>query len=217
MGLFVTFEGIEGAGKTTQLDRVEAFLKEMRLEVFRTREPGGTSVGESVRSILLSVESGCMDPMTELLLIQACRAELIRRHLRPRLEAGVVVLCDRFTDATLAYQGYGRGIDLGLIDQLNEIATGGIRPDLTILLDCPVEVGFERIRNRRPLRGPDRLEAEGKAFHERVREGYLELTRRSRGRIRVVDSTEDAEKVGAKIIAYLRDALGTSAPTEDSR
>lgn len=208
MGLFITFEGIEGAGKTTQMDLVEARLKDAGLPVFRTREPGGTAIGERIRSVLLAPESRGMDPMTELFLIEAARAQLVAERLRPEIEAGCIVLCDRFTDATLAYQGYGRGMDLALIERLNETATAGLRPDLTLLLDCSVETGFERI-SRRPFgtssgSGPDRMEAESRGFHERVRQGYLRLAAASPDRVRVIDSAGKVEEVERKVFDYVR-------------
>lgn len=208
MGLFITFEGVEGAGKTTQMDRVEARLKSAGLPVFRTREPGGTAIGERIRSVLLASENSGMDPLTELFLIEAARAQLVRERLRPEIEAGNVVLCDRFTDATLAYQGYGRGMDLALIERLNDTATAGLRPDLTLLLDCPVETGFERIRRRSAGTtwgsGPDRMESESRGFHERVRQGYLLLAAASPDRVRVVDSTGDVEEVEGKVFEHVR-------------
>jgi dTMP kinase len=181
-----------------------------------------------------------MDFMTELLLIEGCRAQLVREHLRPELEGGSIVLCDRFTDATLAYQGYGRGMDIGLIVKLNEIATEGLCPDLTILLDCPVGVGIERIRGRCsglsactaqaderngregsvcvPRTGrPDRLESEERGFHERVRSGYLELAGKSGGRIQVVDSTGDVDTVQGSIFAHLLAAMEGSKQACRSR
>ena len=240
MGLFITFEGVEGAGKTTQMDLAEARLRGRGARVFRTREPGGTPIGERIRNVLLSPESRGMDFMTELLLIEACRAQLVREHLRPELEGGSIVLCDRFTDATLAYQGYGRGMDIGLIVKLNEIATEGLCPDLTILLDCPVGVGIERIRGRcsglsacaaqaderngkkGPVcvprtGGPDRLESEERGFHERVRSGYLELAGKSGGRIQVVDSTGDVDAVQGSIFAHLLAAMEGSKQACRSR
>jgi len=239
MGLFITFEGVEGAGKTTQMDLAEARLRGRGARVFRTREPGGTPIGERIRNVLLSPESRGMDFMTELLLIEGCRAQLVREHLRPELEGGSIVLCDRFTDATLAYQGYGRGMDIGLIVKLNEIATEGLCPDLTILLDCPVGVGIERIRGRCsglsacPAQaderkgngpvcvprtgGPDRLESEERGFHERVRSGYLELAGKSGGRIQVVDSTGDVDTVQGSIFAHLLTAMEGSKQACRSR
>jgi len=217
MGLFVTFEGIEGSGKTTQMDLAEAVLRDKGARVFRTREPGGTQIGERIRSVLLSPESRGMDFMTELLLIEACRAQLVRQQLLPQIEGEGIVLCDRFTDATLAYQGYGRGMDMGLIEELNQVAAAGICPDLTILLDCPVGIGIDRIRRRASSQqkgnGPDRLEGEERGFHERVRTGYLELARKSGGRIRVVDSTGGVDAVQEKIFAHLQSALEGSKET----
>jgi dTMP kinase len=209
MGLFITFEGVEGAGKTTQMDLVEARLKAAGLPVFRTREPGGTVIGEQIRSVLLARQSAGMDPLAELFLIEAARAQLVAERIRPEIEAGSVVLCDRFTDATLAYQGYGRCMDVALIEELNELATAGLRPDLTLLLDCPIETGLERIR-RRPSGtscgegGPDRLEAESRGFHERVRQGYLRLAAADPVRIRVVDGVGGVEEVQERVFEHIQ-------------
>jgi len=208
MGLFITFEGVEGAGKTTQMDLVEARLKAAGLPVFRTREPGGTVIGEQIRSVLLARQSAGMDPLAELFLIEAARAQLVAERIRPEIEAGSVVLCDRFTDATLAYQGYGRGMDVALIEELNEAATAGLRPDLTLLLDCPTETGLERIRRRLSGTsregGPDRMEAESRGFHERVRQGYLRLAAADPVRIRVVDGVGRVEEVQERVFEHIQ-------------
>ena len=209
-GLLFTFEGIEGCGKTTQMDLAEASLRRTSYEVFRTREPGGTPVGERIRSVFLAAEHRFMAPVTELMLVEACRAQLVRERIRPELERGSLVLCDRFTDATLAYQGYGRGLDLDLIEGLNRLAGDGIEPDRTFLFDCPVEVGLRRMRRRyqeaddsviRP--GPDRLEAEERAFHERIREGYLAIGSKHGGRIRILDTTREKERVHLEVMEHV--------------
>ena len=208
MGLFITFEGVEGAGKTTQMDLVEARLKAAGLPVFRTREPGGTAIGEQIRSVLLAPESREMDPLTELFLIEAARAQLVAERLRPEIETGGIALCDRFTDATLAYQGYGRGMDVALIDRLNKAVTAGLRPDLTLLLDCPIETGLQRIQRRSSGMsfegGPDRMEAESRSFHERVRQGYLSLAAADPVRIRVVDAAGGVEEVQERVFEHIQ-------------
>lgn len=215
-GILITFEGIEGSGKTTQMDLAEEGLKKAGVPVVRTREPGGTPIGEKIRSVLLSAENSNMAPISELFLIEACRGQLISERIRPELERGGLVLCDRFTDATMAYQGFGRPLDHGLIEQLNRIAADGIEPDLTLLLDCSVEEGLKRVRGRyrvSPMQEGtktlDRLEGEALAFHERVRRGYREQAAKNEKRIRVVDSTEDANVVHSKIMALIAEVLET--------
>ena len=214
-GILITFEGIEGSGKTSQMDLAEAELKRAGHQVFRTREPGGTPIGEKIRSVFLSAENNNMDPVAELFLIEACRAQLVRERILPELEMGRVVLCDRFTDATMAYQGFGRPLDRGFIEQLNRFAAEGIEPDLTVLLDCPVNEGLQRVRERyRAVRtqegteGMDRLEGETVQFHERVRQGYRELAEKQESRIRVVDATEDMGVVHGRIMRLIFKVLG---------
>ena len=213
-GMFVTFEGIEGCGKTTQMGLAAERLASEGHPVVQTREPGGTRIGEQIRSVLLSPEHGNMSPVAELLLYEACRAQLIAELVRPELEKGSLVLCDRYFDATTAYQGYGRGLDLDLIERLNDAAGQGIAPDLTILLDCTVEEGFERIRSRyqdQSRQGgqsaPDRMETEDRAFHERIRNGYLTLAEKHGHRIRVVDASGGLEGVNGKVMDCLQQAL----------
>ena len=174
---------------------------------------GHESENRSVRSSS-HPSTGNMSPVAELFLYEACRAQLIMERIRPELEAGNLVLCDRYFDATTAYQGYGRGLDLGLIERLNDAAGQGIAPDLTILLDCTVEKGFERIRSRYqdPSReggqgAPDRMETEDRAFHERIRKGYLTLAEKHGHRIRVVDASGGVEEVHGKVMDCLHKAL----------
>lgn len=168
-GVFIVFEGIDGSGKSTQIHALHERLRGYGIDALIVREPGGTPVGEQIRRILLERE---MEPMTELLLYEASRSELTRTVLRPALAAGRVVLADRFAMASLAYQSYGRGLDFTLVQKFNTIATDGIEPSLTIILDVPVEIAFARKR-----RVFDRLERAGREFHERVREGYRQLAR----------------------------------------
>ena len=191
MSFFITLEGIEGSGKTTQIALLAAWLREQGREVVQTREPGGCGIADAVRAILLDSANSAMKPRTELLLYAAARAQHVEEVVRPALARGAVVLCDRFTDATLAYQGYGRGLELQLIENLNAIAAGACRPDLTLLLDLPVEAGLGRALARIAATSgerEDRFEREALAFHQRVREGYLELARREPGRFRVVSA-----------------------------
>lgn len=203
---FVTLEGGEGSGKSVQTLRVAGRLEARGLDVVATREPGGTPVGESVRGIVLHPPGGArVDPLAELLLFEAARAQLVATVIRPALERGAVVLCDRFADSSLAYQGYGRGIDLDLIERLNAVATGNLRPDLTLLLDVPVDVGLAR---RRQEGGLNSLDGEDVAFHERVRQGYLALARREPARWRVVDATRSVDEVAEAVWSAVREWLG---------
>ena len=186
----MTFEGGEGSGKTTHLKLLAHHLRGLAGEVVETRDPGGTAIGKEIRTLLLSPESAPMSDAAELLLYEASRGQLVRDVIAPAIARGAVVLCDRFTDSTLAYQGFGRGLDLGLIRRLNHFATGGLAPDLTILLDLDPRIGLERCTrsSRAELAFRDRLEAEPLAFHQRIREGYLALAREEPDRIRVMDA-----------------------------
>ena len=192
MAWFITFEGIEGCGKTTQLRRLAARLEASGHAVLSTREPGGCPIADQVRGILLNADNSAMAPMAELLLYAAARAQHVAEVVTPALASGKVVLCDRFTDATVAYQGFARGLDFDVIDRLNRLATGGVRPDVTLLLDCPVEVGLGRAHARiSSTTGAkeERFELESLQFHERVRNGYLELAHREPQRFIVVDGS----------------------------
>lgn len=203
MGFFITFEGIEGCGKSTQLARLAELLQGSGHRVRTTREPGGCPIADAVRRILLDSANHAMDCRSELLLYAAARAQHVAEVIRPALAAGEIVLCDRFSDATLAYQGYGRGLALALIEDLNRIATDGLVPDLTLLLDFPVETGLARARSRNSDRsGPDegRFEEESLAFHDRVRAGYLTLAR-NQDRFRVIDATGSMGEVAGRIAA----------------
>lgn len=168
--MFITFEGPEGSGKSTQIRLLAEFLRARGLSVEVVREPGGTPIGDQVRHVLHDTANTAMSPEAEVLLYSASRAQLVSQRIRPSLAAGRVVLCDRYADSTMAYQGYGRGLDLGMLAALTEIATGGLKPDLTLLLDLDVSAGL----SRRRVRGEEmnRLDLEAVAFHERVREGY---------------------------------------------
>jgi len=196
-GAFITFEGIEGSGKSTQISRLLHYLSNSGIPATLTREPGGTPIGDQVRKVLLDPANKLLDPTAELLLYAASRAQHLREIIRPELDAGRVVLCDRFSDATLAYQGYGRGLSTDTIRELDRIVTAGLRPCLTILLDIDAETGVGRARGRNTAQGLDgeaRFENEELAFHNRVRDGYLTLAKQDPGRIRIVDAgrTPDA-------------------------
>ena len=196
-GFFITFEGIEGVGKTTQVQKAFDLLDTKHPgKVVMTREPGGTQSGEAIRNIMLKAGNNGIDGMTEMLLVFAARRLHIRDVIEPSLDAGKIVLCDRFTDATFAYQGGGRGVDEKLIAQLQNMVQNTLRPDLTLLLDAPVEVGLARIRERNK---PDRLEAETMSFFQRVRRSYLDLSEQHHERIHVIDATRDADEVAAEI------------------
>lgn len=198
----MTFEGPEGAGKTTQIRRLAGALAERGYDVLATREPGGTAIGEAIRAILLSPDYAAMLPTTEALLNTAARAQHVAEVIAPARRAGKIVLCDRYVDSTLAYQGAGRGLDLDKLTRLQDWAIGGLRPDLTILLDLPVETGWARRRSSgQPL---NRLDRDTFAFHQRVREGFLRAARNEPDRWRVIaaDALESAV-AGAVLNAVL--------------
>ncbi len=200
--LFITFEGVEGSGKTTQIQRLKEYLTQKGIRCKVTREPGGCSIGEKIRKILLNPDHREMVPMTELLLYEAARAQHVSEIIKPFVEEEGVVLCDRFSDATLAYQGHGRKIDLKWIERLNHLSTQGIRPDVTFLLDCPSNVGLKRaIRRNRALKQEreERFEREEIQFHRRVRKGYLAIARKEPRRVKVIDTRQGEEKVFEKI------------------
>jgi dTMP kinase len=201
---FITFEGIDGSGKTTQLKALESHLITRRQSFISTREPGGTSLGRLIRQALLEVDKQPITSPAELFLYLADRAQHVHEVIRPALEQGKVVLCDRHTDSTLAYQGYGRGIELGLLRSLNDFASQGVRPDLTLLFDCPVEIGLSRTVQRqsqaaRKRNREDRFEREKIEFHEKVRQGFLELARAEPQRFRIIDAGRSAAEVGQEI------------------
>jgi len=200
--LFITFEGVEGSGKTTQIQRLKKYLTQKGIRCKVTREPGGCSISEKIRKILLNPDHREMVPMTELLLYEAARAQHVIEIIKPFVEKEGVVLCDRFSDATLAYQGYGRKIDLKWIERLNHLSSRGIRPDITFLLDCPSDVGLKRaIQRNRALKqeGEERFEREEIEFHRRVRKGYLAIARKEPRRVKVIDTGQGEEKVFEKI------------------
>jgi dTMP kinase len=194
--MFITFEGSEGSGKTSHILPLAEFLRSLGYAVFTTREPGGTPIGDRVRSILLDLQHTEMHRRTEILLLQASRAQLVEQVIRPHLQEGQVVLCDRFADSSLAYQGYGYGIDPEQLRPLVEFATCGLKPDLTLLLDVDVEEGL-----RRKARGSEwnRLDAYTVDFYQRVRQGYFELVRFDPGRWVIVDANRPLDQVEEEI------------------
>jgi dTMP kinase len=198
LSLFITFEGPEGCGKTTQLRLLATFLLGQGYDVLTTREPGGTPIGDRVRAILLDPAHTEMQPPTEFLLFSAARAQHVAQVIRPHLAQGGVVLCDRFADSSLAYQGYGHRLDLNALGGISHFATGGLVPDLTFYLDLPVEVG---LRRKAGGRGDawNRMEQKEIAFHERVRAGYLDMAAQELGRWVVIDATGNIKTVQAAI------------------
>lgn len=211
MVFFITFEGIEGCGKSTQVRLLSKALEETGIHSILTREPGGTSIGSKIRDILLNPDHKRMATEAELLLYAADRAQHVREVIKPSIDNGKVVVCDRFTDATLAYQGFGRGLDMVVIRDLNRIASLGIRPDLTLLLDCPIEIGIGRALERNSKNShirDDRFEREALAFHQKVREGYLTLAQAEPERIKVIDARNDVESVRKKIWVVVKKAMG---------
>lgn len=195
--MFITLEGPEGSGKTSQIPALADFLRQEGYDVLVTREPGGTSVGDQIREVLMNMKNVSMVPETEILLFQAARAQHVAEILRPALEEGKIVICDRFGDSTLAYQGYGHQTDIDTLRGLVHFATGGLKPDLTLLLDIPINEGFDRkIKNDSEW---NRLDAYAKAFHERVRAGYHDLVREEPERWRVIDASQDKDRVQAEM------------------
>jgi dTMP kinase len=204
-GMFITFEGIEGCGKSTVIRQVADQLRAEGIPLVLTLEPGGTVIGEKIRAILLDPANRALAPLAELLLYEADRVQHVTGLVKPALESGKWVLCDRFYDATTVYQGYVRGQDLHLIETLNTLASQGVSPDLTFVLDCPAEMGLKRaFKRNRALSGDpqDRFEREDLAFHRSVREGYLRLAERH-SRIAVVDATQEPDRVAAGIYERL--------------
>ena len=191
-GLFITFEGGEGTGKSTQIAHLKDSMEKRGHSVFATREPGGEPLAEGIRGLLLNSESQ-VQPRTELLLFLASRVQTTELVIRPRLAAGKIILCDRYIDSTTVYQGHARGHDLAWVRRLNEFATGGIIPDLTVLLDLDPVIGLTRQSER------NRMEAESLAFHIRVREGYLSEAREHPGRFRVVDASRTMAEVQVEV------------------
>ena len=198
-GLFITFEGIDGCGKSTQFEMLKEYLLSKGEEFIVVREPGGTVIGEKIREILLSKKNDSMVPMTELFLFEAARAQITEEVIKPNIEKGISVLCDRFFDSTYAYQGYARKLGTDTTDMLNKLATGGLEPDITFLIDIPVSVALER-RGKRG-EADDRMEALGTSFQEEVRKGYLEAASKS-SRIKVIDGNCTPDDVFEKVKEY---------------
>lgn len=203
--MFITLEGPEGSGKSSQLSILAEWLREQGYNVYTTREPGGTLISDQIRTILHDLENTAMHPRTEILLYLASRSQHVEEVIRPLLEKDTIVLCDRYADSTLAYQGYGHGIDIPTLKKLLDFSTGGLYPDLTILLDLNVEIGLER---RKQSGGEwNRLDAYALAFHKRVREGYLTLVADEPQRWRIVDAAQSFEDVQKALREVIRAEL----------
>lgn len=203
-GLFLTLEGAEGVGKSTNIGFITAHLEENGIEYILTREPGGTLIAEEIRELLLAVHDESMSELSELLLIFAARAQHLEAKIEPALAAGKWVVCDRFTDATFAYQGYGRRLSIEKIEQLQTMVQGTLRPDLTIILDLDPSVGMERASNRGEL---DRIEQEQQSFFHRVRQGYLDIAKAEPERCVVIDASKPLEQVKLDLLKVLKQGL----------
>jgi dTMP kinase len=218
-GLFVTFEGGEGTGKTTQLKGLVAALRGAGWDTLETRDPGGTPIGNQIRAILLDRENVRMAPTTELLLYEASRAQLVQEVIRPALAAGRIVLCDRFTDSTVAYQGAGRGLDPELIARLNALGSDGLAPDLTLLFDLDPKVGLSRAAERlsAPRKAEDRMEGEVLAFHQRVRAGYRALAAAEPERFAVLDASRGIVEIETEVRRLVEARLRGDRPAAPMR
>ena len=206
-GLFITIEGIECVGKSTNAKFISALLNKKNIKTHVTREPGGTALGEKIRKILLFEQNDSISPLGELLLLFAAREKHINEVIKPNLVQGKWVISDRFTDASFAYQGFGRGLGFDQVNQLKQIIQNGFEPDLTFLLDAPIDV----IKSRRKLNPNDRFESEDRQFFERVRQGYLQLASVFGDRVKIIDATQSIEQVQAEIQSYLLDFIETTS------
>ena len=204
---FITFEGIDGCGKTTQSERLASYLKKHGIPVILTLEPGGTGIGLKIRKILLDSRNKHMSSLAELFLYMADRAQHMKEIIVPSLNKGIWVISDRFYDATLAYQGFGREMDMRFIGLLNQKVCGTIRPDITFLMDCPVEVAIKRIANRKADNEQLRFEQEHLTFHEKVRTGYLNIAKKEKNRIVVVDATRSVDEIQEFIVNKVKALL----------
>jgi len=206
MSLFITFEGEEGSGKSYQAEELRTWLSEQEISVILTHEPGGTELGEKISDLLKWAQETDITPMTELLLFNASRAQLVKEVIRPALDEGKAVICDRFDDSTTAYQSFGRGLDLEMVKRINDTATGGLRSDLTVLLDISIEDGLARKSGEKL----DRFEQEDIKFHHKVREGYLKLANEEPERWLVIDAMQSKEKISGIIQERLQTLLHSS-------
>ena len=197
-GLFITFEGIDGCGKTTQINLLKEHLEKQGKKVLLTREPGAKGLGEKLREILLNYD-GDVSPNCESFLFLADRAQHIDTIIKPAVERGEVVLCDRHTDSTIAYQGYGRGIDIKQIHMLNDLATSGMKPDLTFIFDIDIETSMQRVGKTK-----DRMESAGIEFFRKVREGYINISKEEPKRVKLIDGTKNIDDIHKEVLGYLR-------------
>lgn len=202
---FISFEGLDGCGKTTQVRLLADYLTRRDIPVAELREPGGTPVGEAIRALLLSSRNRGLLPLSELLLYYAARNQNLHRQIVPAQAEGKWVLCDRFADASTAYQGYGRGLDLSVVETLDRMVNGGRKPDLTLLIDIEPSLSLARARNRNRRTGLDegRFEAESLAFFHRVREGYLQIAAREPGRVRVLDGSRTIQALHGEVVGLI--------------
>ncbi|MBI5327629.1 MAG: dTMP kinase [Deltaproteobacteria bacterium] len=207
MSLFITFEGVEGSGKTTQMEMLKEHLEWKGFHVVSTREPGGTELGEKIRGVLLNMEGQTIAPWSELLLYEVCRAQLVSEVIKPALLDKKIVLCDRFADSTIVYQGCVRGLNLEAIASLNEWVSQGVMPTITFIIDCQPEIGLKRALARIDTRPngnkEDRFERENIEFHKRIRDGYLQLAKESPDRIKVINGNRDIPVIHKEICGIL--------------
>ena len=211
-GFFITFEGIEGSGKSTQLQMLADFLKEKKLPFIVTREPGGTKLGQKIRELLLHSEDLKFSQNTEIFLYAADRTQHINEVILPALKENKIILCDRFIDSTVAYQGYARGLPLDFVESMNNKACDGLKPDLTFLVDCPVEVGLKRVglRSKEKKIEIDRFEKESLLFHQKVRDGYLSIAKKEPNRFVTLDGTLEKSLLHKEICSLVTAKLGIS-------
>lgn len=201
-GLFVTFEGVDGCGKTTQIELLNKYLQSKGFKTLLTREPGAKGLGEKVREILLNYD-GEVSPRCESFLFLADRAQNADCIIKPAIKNGVIVLCDRHTDSTIAYQGYGRGVNIAELKSLNDMAVGGLKPDLTFVFDIDAETSMQRVGSEK-----DRMESAGFEFFEKVRKGYLDIAKQEPERVKVIDSTKPIEQIQKEVLELLENVIG---------